>query len=77
MGLPNRGGGKPGLAEDTLQALRHYPPRSPEAWLYWSCPHMPSPEGQYIFCRLGRMASLMKEKTTRMPRRLPRLPLVK
>lgn len=40
-------------------------------------PSIPSPGGQYIFCRLGRMASLMKEKTTRIPKRLPRLPLVK
>lgn len=42
-------------------------------------PQYPSPpQGhQYIFWRLGRMASLMKEKTTRIPKRLPRLPLVK
>lgn len=33
--------------------------------------------GQYIFCRLGRMASLTKVKITRIPDRLLRFPLVK
>lgn len=72
MELQNRGEGNLGWQKT--------PSRLPESQGPGSiglAPHLPSPKGQYIFCQLGRMASLMKEKTTRMPKHLPRLPLVK
>lgn len=53
IGLLNRGGGKPGLAEDTLQAPRHYQPRSPEAWLHWSCPRHTLPRGSVYLLPTG------------------------
>lgn len=78
MGLQNRGKGVLGWQKTPSRLPGTISPASQgPGSIGLAPPHMPSPKGQYIFCRLGRMASLMKEKTTRMPKRLPRLPLVK
>lgn len=77
MGLQNRGEGNLGWQKTPSRHPSTISPESQGPGSIGLAPHMPSPKGQYIFYRLGRMASLMKEKTTRMPKRLPRLPLVK
>lgn len=73
MGLQNGGEGNLGWRKTPSRLPGTISPESQGP----GSPPRALPRGQYIFCRLGRMASLMKEKTTRMPKRLPRLPLVK
>lgn len=77
MVLQNKGEGDLGWQKTPSRLPGTSSPESQGPGSTGLAPNMPSPKSQYIFCRLGRMASLMKEKTTRMPKRLPRLPLVK